>query len=159
MSPTTLLLLNLDYAFEKAAWHGTTLRGALRGLAVAEALWRPAPDRHSIWEELLHCAYWKYIACRRLDHGRPARFPRSPSNWPQPPSEPSEELLRADIALLREEHAMLRAAVAAFPPSGLGDRVSRKGPTYAQMILGIAAHDLYHTGQIQLTKRLKGRRA
>jgi hypothetical protein len=25
----------------------------------------------------------------------------------------------------------------------------------AQMVLGIAAHDLYHTGQIQLTKRLK----
>ena len=28
-------------------------------------------------------------------------------------------------------------------------------PTYAQLILGIAAHDLCHTGQIQLTKRLK----
>jgi hypothetical protein len=64
--------------------------------------------------------------------------------------------VRADIALLRDQHAMLRAAVAGFPPSRLGLRPTKKGPTYAQMILGIAAHDLYHTGQIQLTKRLRG---
>jgi hypothetical protein len=156
MSPHDLLLLNLDHAFEKGAWHGTTLRGALRGLAPGQAVWRPAPERHNIWEELLHCAYWKYIACRRLVRDPPRGFPRSPSNWPRPPEEPSAELLREDIALLREQHASLRAAVAAFPASRLGRRPTRKGPTYAQMILGIAAHDLYHTGQIQLTKRLMG---
>jgi len=159
MSPNDLLLLNIDSAFEKSAWHGTTLRGALRGLTVEEALWRPAPDRKNIWEELLHCAYWKYIACRRLVRDPPARFPRSPSDWPQPPGEPTPELLRSDIALLREQHAALRAGVAAFPPSRLGLRPTKKGPTYAQLILGIAAHDLYHTGQIQLVKRLQGRSA
>lgn len=156
MSPTKLLLLDLDYAFEKAAWHGTTLRGALRGLTVEEAVWRPAPDRHNIWEELLHCAYWKYIACRHLAPDAPPRFPRSPSDWPRISAEPDAALLRADVALLREQHARLRAAVAAFPPARLGSRPTKKGPTYAQLILGIAAHDLYHTGQIQLTKRLRG---
>lgn len=157
MGSTDLLLLDLDCAFDKSAWHGTTLKGALRGLDPETALWRPAPDRHNIWEELLHCAYWKYIARRHVARAEVEGFPRSPSNWPAPPPEATRASLRADIALLQNEHAALRQAVAEFPAKRLGDRPTAKGPTFAKLILGVAAHDLYHTGQIQLLKRLIAR--
>ena len=147
-----LLVLNLDYAFDRGAWHGTTLRGALRGLKPATALFRPAPDRHNIWEYVLHAAYWKYIARRRLADG--PKFPRRPSDWPRVPDDPTAKALKADLELLTEEHDRLRAGVAKFPARRLADRPTEKGPTYAQLILGVAAHDLYHTGQIQLLKRL-----
>jgi hypothetical protein len=49
----------------------------------------------------------------------------------------------------------LRAAVAAFPPRALGKPVDAKRQTAAYTIRGIAAHDLYHAGQIQLLKRLQ----
>ena len=38
-----LLLEILDQAFDRKGWHGTTLRGSLRGIRHEQALWRPAP--------------------------------------------------------------------------------------------------------------------
>ena len=61
-----LLLDNLDDAYNKTAWHGPNLRGAIRGVPVAQAVWRPHPKRHSIAEITVHAAYWKYAVRRRL---------------------------------------------------------------------------------------------
>ncbi len=45
-----LLLALLDEAFDHKAWHGTNLRGSLRGLSARAAAWRPAAGRHNVWE-------------------------------------------------------------------------------------------------------------
>ena len=157
--PTISLLLHIvDQAFDTKAWHGTTLRGALRGLTPEVALWRPASGRHNIWEYLLHAAYWKYIVRRRLTRDRSIRFPRTPSNWPSPPNPATTKVLKADIRLLVEEHRLLREAIAGFPARRLNAKAPESQWTYAEHIHGIAAHDLYHTGQIQLAKRLFPRR-
>ncbi len=153
--PTVSLLLRIvDQAFDTKAWHGTTLRGDLRGLTPDAALWRPAPGRHNIWEYLLHAAYWRYIVRRRLTRDRSNRFPRTPSNWPSPPDPATTKVLKADIRLLVEEHRLLREAIAGFPARRLNAKAPESQWTYAEHIHGIAAHDLYHTGQIQLVKRL-----
>ena len=154
-SEIKLLLEMLDAAFQSRGWHGTTLTGALRGVTPKQALWRPRPGRHNVWELALHTAYWKYAVRRRITgdetHGA---FPRRPNNWPMAPQAPDAAAWRRDLRLLRETHAALRAAVAALPPRQLGARSPTGQWTYAQQMHGIAAHDLYHTGQIQLIKRL-----
>jgi uncharacterized damage-inducible protein DinB len=156
LDPRIALLLDaLDRAFDRKGWHGTTLRGALRGLAVETALFRPAPGRHNAWELLLHAAYWKYAVRRRLAGGAHNSFPRKPSNWPALPSPADGAALARDLALLGEEHERLREAVAAFPPGRLDEPIGKPW-TPAQLIQGATAHDLYHTGQIQLLKRLAG---
>jgi hypothetical protein len=152
--PRAVLLGMLDQAFDHRAWHGTNLRGSLRGVRPAWALWRPHPDRHNIWEILLHCAYWKYAVHRRLVGGiKRGSFPREPSNWPALPIHPHRTAWRADIALLDESHRTLRDAVAAVDPARLSLRRGRWN--LADHIAGIAAHDVYHAGQIQLLKRLQ----
>ena len=143
-----LLLLNLDHAFEVSAWHGTTLKGALRGLTEEQACFRPAPDRKNIWELLLHAAYWKYQVRRWILDEPKGTFGRKPANWPEPTT------LKDDIAFLKEEHRKLRAAIEGFDAERLPDRCAEGGPRWAQMLVGIAAHDIHHTGQIQLLKRL-----
>ena len=154
--PTISLLLRIvDQAFDTKAWHGTTLRGALRGLTPDVALWRPAPERHNIWEYLLHAAYWKYIVRRRLTQDKSIRFGRAPSNWPSPPDPATVKSLKADIRLLVEEHRLLREAIADFPANRLNGKAPESQWTYGDHIHGIAAHDLYHTGQVQLLKRLQ----
>jgi hypothetical protein len=61
----------------------------------------------------------------------------------------------ADKRLLAEEHEKFAWAVEGFPARLLGRRPGRKRKwTYGEMIAGILAHDAYHTGQIQLLKRL-----
>jgi DinB family protein len=149
-----LLLEVSDQAFSQKSWHGTTLRGALRGLTPKEALWRPAPGRHNIWELTLHAAYWKYVVRRRLAGAAIGSFDRRPSNWPDIPDPADDKAWKNDIALLEMEHRKLREVVLRLPPAELERRSPRGVWTYAQEIHGVAAHDLYHTGQIQLIKRL-----
>lgn len=150
-----LLLEVLDQAFDQKSWHGTTLRGSLRGVTPELALWRPARGRHNIWELAVHAAYWKYAVRRRLSGEAMGSFERKPSNWPAIPDPADLAAWKRDVRLLEEEHRKLRAVVRDLEPLDL-ERRSPKGVwTYAQEIHGVAAHDLYHTGQIQLIKRLR----
>ena len=92
---------------------------------------------------------------------RPAadRFPRSPSNWAKLPEPADERAWKADVELLRSEHQALLGAIRAVPFQAYGRPTSGgKQWTYGELILGIAQHDAYHVGQIQLIKRLWGER-
>lgn len=153
MSDQTLemLLAALDEAFDRRSWHGTNLRGSLRGLPPDALVWRPAPGRHNIWEIALHAAYWKYAIRRQLTSEKRGSFPLSGSNFfPRPAA---DRKWKDDLALLADQHRRLRQAVAALRERDLG---RRKGAfTVAGLVRGAAAHDLYHAGQIQLLKRLR----
>lgn len=153
--PRRALLLDLlDQAFDHRAWHGTGLWGSLRGLTHRDALWRPGEGRHNIWEIVLHTAYWKYIVRRRLTRDETLAFPRGGANWPRLPELSDAAAWRRDVRLLREQHRLLRATVARFPVTRLGAKGWRSSWTNAQHVYGIASHDLYHAGQIQLLKAL-----
>lgn len=143
-TPLDALLLALDTAFDKRSWHGTTLLGAVRGVSGADAA-RRLHGRKSVWEQVLHAAYWKQRVLNKLTG--PSRFPRKGSNWPDLPPSSSEEAWRADVELLRDLHRRLRAAVAALGGAPLDCKL-------AWLIQGAAAHDLYHAGQIKLLLRM-----
>ncbi len=149
-----MLLEITDQAFDRKSWHGTTLRGALRGLTPEEALWRPGPGRHNIWELALHAAYWKYAVRRRLAGDAIGSFERKPSNRPEIPDPADGSAWKGDVGFLESEHRKLRNTIQSLSPNDLSTRSPRGVWTYAEEIHGIAAHDLYHTGQIQLIKRL-----
>jgi hypothetical protein len=149
-----LLLRVMDQAYDQKSWHGTTLRGSLRGLTAEEAVWRPGPNRHNIWELTLHAAYWKYIVRRRLAGDSVGSFERKPSNWPDIPQPADSSAWKRDVILLEGEHRKLREIVAGLSAAALTVRSPRGVWTVADEIHGVAAHDLYHTGQIQLIKHL-----
>ena len=152
-----LLIEIIDQAFDKPSWHGTNLRGSLRGLTVQQLLWRPSPKRHNIWEIALHTAYWKYAVHRRMTGAPKGLFPRKPSNYPAIPKNPDKSIWKDDLALLAEWHNKFRQVVRQFPSSKWGKCPPESKWTFYQTASGIASHDLYHAGQIQLLKRmLKG---
>jgi uncharacterized damage-inducible protein DinB len=152
------LLELLDQAYNRRSWHGTNLRGSLRGLSAEDAAWRPGRDRHNIWELAVHCAYWKYAVWRRVTGAQRGSFPLEGSNWLSRPVDRTEGAWQADIALLNRMHAMLREAAAGCSPADLDRRPKGSAFSNAQLISGAAAHDLYHAGQIQILKRLRPRR-
>jgi hypothetical protein len=152
---TKLLLASLDEAYDARSWHGTNLRGALRGVTREQAAFRPGDDRHNIWELMVHAAYWKYDIRRRLTGEKGRSFALEGSNFWARPIEGSLAEWRADLELLQREHDRLRKAVEAFPERRWGRQAPGKPFTYEGLVRGIAAHDLYHAGQIQLLKRLQ----
>ena len=151
------LLFLIDTAYNRVSWHGTNLRGSIRGVSPRQAAWRPGKGRHNIWELVVHAAYWKYVAWRRLTSATRGSFPIEGSNWFTRPEQPTLAAWRSDLALLEDTHRTLRAAVAELNPRDL-DRKPLKGKTTRRaLVTGVAAHDLYHAGQIQLLKRLAPR--
>jgi DinB family protein len=156
-APIRLLLDLVDEAFDRKAWHGTTLLGSIRGVSVDAAAWRPAPRRHNIWELTVHAGYWKYAVRRLLAGEKRGSFALKGSNWftrPAAGGRRDQQAWAADVRLLIAEHRLLRETIAALPARALEQRLKGKRYTAAFTIRGIAAHDLYHAGQIQLIKRL-----
>jgi hypothetical protein len=144
----------IDQAYDQRSWHGTNLRGAIRGLPAARAAWRPAPSRHNIWEIVVHAAYWKYAVWRRFSGAGRGSFPIKGSNWFRRPVEKTEAAWRADVALLEQMHRHLREALGRLSDGELGRTPAGSTVSNFALICGIAAHDLYHAGQIQLLKKL-----
>jgi uncharacterized damage-inducible protein DinB len=155
MTEIDLLLRNFDQAFDAPAWHGTNLRGSLRGLSLDELTFRPGPNRHDIWELAVHCAYWKYAVRRRITQEKRGSFPLEGSNFfARPEGNPTKAAWTRDLKLLDETHAQLREVIADLSERRLGTKAKGSRYTVRDTVLGIAAHDLYHAGQIQLLKRL-----
>ena len=155
MTAKDMLLITIDQAYNKQSWHGTNLRGSIRGVSPDLAAWRPAPGRHNIWELAVHAAYWKYAVLRRLTGQKRGSFALEGSNFFTRPIETTDHAWRADLKLLDDMHRDLRAAIAALPTARLEATEPGRKTTNAWLITGIAAHDLYHAGQIQLIKRLR----
>jgi DinB family protein len=149
------LLLNLiDQAYDHKAWHGPNLRGSVRRVDLATAAWRSGPNRHNIWEIVVHAAYWKYAVRRRLLGEKRGAFPHKGSNWFPRPVTATAEAWAADIALLDQMHRAMRATIAELKPADLDVVPPGSKVNNLAIVSGIAAHDLYHAGQIQLLKRL-----
>jgi hypothetical protein len=156
-SATQVLVHALDKAYDQSAWHGTNLKGALRGVTARQASWRPAPGRHNIRELVLHAAYWKERVRHRLT-GKLETFPHPGSNWFERPGGDAKAW-KAEKALLDRAHRELRRAVATLVP----EKLTRSLPGHRRRsalreAAGIALHDVYHAGQIQLLKALQRRK-
>jgi hypothetical protein len=154
ITATSELLLLLEEAFQRRAWHGTNLLWSIRGLEPEAAAWRPGPGRHNIWELIIHTAYWKYAVTRRLTGAKRGTFPYQGSNWFRQDGGSAADL-RRDVELLKQCHRDLMEAVRRVKPADLNRRPPASKQLRGFMIRGIASHDLYHAGQVQLLKRLR----
>lgn len=154
-SPVGQLLLAIDQAWYTKSWHGSTLRGALSRVTPQMAAWQPGPERPNIWEIAVHCAYWKHIVLRRIARSEPKPFPFSGSDWfPRPDGPVEKKAWKADLDVLGEIHAELRAAVADLTPDELTTCPAKTTTRIDDLVRGIAFHDIHHCGQVQVLKKL-----
>lgn len=137
-------------------WYGgPSPVGSLKGVNSQQAIWKPDKKRHSIWELTLHIAYWNYAVRNKLTEGETGKFPRSPSNWPKIDLKAGEKEWSADKKLFITEHGLLKEAIKNFDSKKLDERVPKSSKwTYADLLMGVLTHNIYHTGQIILLKRL-----
>ena len=94
---------------------------------------------------------------RRLTGDARGSFALKGSNWfPRPErGAATAEAWRADLVLLAASHRALRAAIERLTPEDLKTIPPGSRTTIRALVTGVAAHDLYHAGQIQLLKRLQ----
>lgn len=149
MNPAlTAFVEAFDRAYDLSSWHGPNLKGALRGVSAADALWRPKPGAHNIWELAIHAAYWKYVVRRKLAGLARGGFALRGSNWIASPDVADVRVWKKVLVLLENEHRQLREVMLTLSDADLRDAKKRR------LLAGVAAHDLYHAGQIRLVRRL-----
>ena len=143
----------LRRAFEGESWQGDSLSQLLEGVSAEQALARPLPQAHNIWEVVLHISVWHRVVQRRIKGE--AVHPEGAGNFP--PTGRSAAEWKAAIKELQTSSAETVAAIRQFPASRLDDKVPGKDYVYRHLLSGVSTHDAYHAGQIGLLKKaLKG---
>lgn len=153
------LLDSIRRAHDGTPWHGPSRADVLRDVTAEEAAWRPAPDAHTLWELVLHMRSWTREVLRRAK----GEVPGDPldGDFPAMPDVVDAAAWSEAQRSLDESHAALVAYVVAMNDEKRASRVKpRPGEegtrtiTQRTMIRSLAEHDVYHTGQLALMKRL-----
>lgn len=150
MTQAELIADELDRAVRGNAWHGPALSELLEGVTLEEAIQRPIPAGHNIWELVIHIASWANIATRRITGGRVA--PYDGEDW-SPAEDMTQERWVAIQAALRESHENLRQAVLDLTDQRLASKAPESENSVAVLLHGVAQHAAYHGGQIALLKK------
>ena len=139
-------------------WYGTSRARFLEGISARDAARRPLGGAHSMWELVLHMTAWTDEVRRRLGGAEPAT-PEA-GDWPAV-GDPTEDAWERAKARLAAAHAAVLDDAARLSLPDLARRVGSvrdpelgTGVTYAGLLVGLAQHDAYHTGQLALVRRL-----
>lgn len=141
-------------AFDGGAWHGPSVREVLEGLEAQRAARRPLPAAHSIWELVVHMAFWKDVVRRRLEGERITEVAPA-DNWPEIIDTSAAAWDRA-VAGLQRSHDRLVERMADVPDAQLADTIVSDGDatfTVYATLHGVIQHDLYHAGQIAILNK------
>jgi hypothetical protein len=150
-----LLLQIVREAYDQETWNGTNLKAALADAPVEVATWTPPDAKHSVADLAIHCAYWKHRTRLGLAPEAEARFPYPGEDWVDAPAPRYAEDWAGVLAFLDREHAGLCDAIENLPePVDFAEPRSRE---QVRKLFGLAIHDAYHTGQVNLIKAMYAR--
>lgn len=156
---TDRLLDALSRAHDGVPWHGPSRADVLADVTATEAAWRPAPDAHSLWEIVLHMRSWTREVLRRAQGETPAE--PVDGDWPALPKPADDVAWQETLRSLEASHRALANFVATMDDAARAARVKDRpwdppgqAITQRAMIRSLAEHDVYHTGQLALLKRL-----
>ncbi len=154
-----LVVDHLEYTFEKEAWQ-PSLAIAVEGLTAMQALWKPAPERHSIWQIVRHVIHWKRGVLAALD-GNPLDLEvLDRTDWPEASGD--EATWQADVRELHRQYEEFRRRLAALDDAGFSKSyVPYKGKEewtqpLSLRLVRVFTHDIYHAGQIRYIRALQG---
>ncbi len=143
----------VEEGYGPGAWHGSDLKAALADVPAKLAFWRPAEGRHNIAEIALHHAYCARSVRGQLSGTTPEPFVVEGEDWFALPDESRLAWPKVREVVEAEQGALAR--LLADIQSGRVKSALADGERF-DLVLGITCHAVYHAGQVQLIKRLKG---
>jgi len=161
-SALTLKELVVDHVhttlYDEAVQWQPPLSGAVRGLTAAQAAWKPAPARHSIWQIVRHLILWKRGVLQAWDGNPPDGAEIDAGDWQEVAGSDAE--WDRDRRTLLDISAEFLTRAQALDDQGLSRQVVwyKSGVTQplAMRIVRTTTHDIYHAGQIMYVRALQG---
>lgn len=129
-------------AWNDGLW-AATWEKTVDGLTAAQAAWRPAPDRNSIWQIVEHMSFWREVSVKKAAGGAgPDDAEVARSNFPQPAA-PTDAAWQATVNRFRASQQLVAAAL-------------HSGGKIVESAFQLIAHDSYHMGQVAYLRALQG---
>jgi len=130
-----------EKAVGEGLWH-VPWGKALEGLSASQAAWKPAPQRHSIWQIVNHILFWREYLLRELAGAPPDDAEIERRNWEEPADASEGAWRETATRFLRSHEEILKAL-----------RSNEEAP---EKLAPLLAHDSYHVGQIMYLRALQG---
>ena len=135
-------------------WHGQSVFQTLENTSSEEATAHPIPESHSIWDYLLHIINWRDYAIRTLlDHEPYIVDLNTEKDWTTI-IDFSSEAWEATLELYKTSTDELSEAIKTLDDSMLEKVVPGHKFTFYTLLHGVIQHDIYHSGQIVLLKKM-----
>jgi hypothetical protein len=133
-----------EEALNDGLWYAPWSK-ALDGLTAAQAAWKPAEGRHSIWQLVNHIIFWQDYTLRSARGQKPTReeFAKETErrDWEEPERVADDAWKDAQARFLASYRAMLDLA---------GSAEATERPLYHLL------HESYHFGQIMYVRAMLG---
>jgi len=142
----------LQRTFQGRAFHGPSVEEALEGVTAKMAGARSPGGAHNIWQIVLHMTFWQDTARRWLQGD--TRRPEPDEDWAEV-TDKSEGEWRKALWNLRRSNELLRDEIMALDESRLMDPMFDGMVRVDTVLRGIIQHNVYHSGQISLLKKVK----
>jgi len=139
----------LERGFNGDSWQGNSLSELLADVTAEQALVRPLPRAHNVWELVLHIQFWHGVVRRRIQ-GQAVK-PSDAESFPTAGT--GADGWKQAIEQLRQSTHETAEAIRRFPAARLDDIVPGKSYRYRHMLSGISAHDAYHACQIAILRK------
>ena len=141
-------------AAEGKTWHGQSVLKTLENISAEEAATRPIAESHCIWDYLLHIINWREYAVRNILDDKPYVVDLNTDKDWTPISDYSEEAWKAALKLYKQSTEDLVKAMETMDDDRLDEAVPESKYTFYTMLHGVIHHDIYHSGQIVLLKKM-----
>lgn len=142
----------LNAAFHGGAWHGPSVLEAVKGLKPKQVS-KKVGDVHSIAELIYHMTSWRIFVVKKIQGDAEYTISESQNfgHFENSIDEFEVETLLMELSLSHDE---LLNALSNKTDAFLNEVVPGAEYTFYTLIHGIIHHDLYHTGQIAILKKL-----
>lgn len=133
------------------AWYGPSILPLLTGVTPEQAAKKPFASAHSIWELVMHIAYWESVALRRLKGEKVDAPLNSEQDWATVKHR-SEPAWKTAVSELKQGNSALREELRHCSEEKMQQRATGKQYSNYVMVEGTLHHAIYHSGQISMLK-------
>ena len=151
MSEIECIVDLLQSGYNGTPWHGPSLVANLNDLTAAQAVQKPIPNGHCIWELVQHITAWVNVTINTIDGQQYAILPVE-QDWPAM-SGTDDAAWQGELDILDSSMGALIAAVGELQDDTLWDNLPGMEFNMYWLLMGVVQHSAYHAGQIGLLKK------
>jgi hypothetical protein len=151
MSEIECIVDLLQTGYNGTPWHGPSLVANLADVTAAQAVQKPIPNGHCIWELVQHVTAWVNETINTID-GQQYEILSVEQDWPVM-SGTDEGAWQAAVGILDSSMEALIAAVGELKDESLWDNLPGMEFNMYWLLMGVVQHSAYHAGQIGLIKK------